>query len=175
MIKLALLSFLILSVFLLKSSYSAVSVDMTAKEVDKIKGTVRVRDLVVNDSGRIGGGNLCIKNGIFYLPDDTFVLNSPIGKWGIDLKITVLPGRKVKATTVMPKTNDKEKIKGSIESFLMRNLKPSPFKYESPFCGERRKKDDIGVNIQYLKVESIDDLLSLREVYEKLIKENVQN
>ncbi len=131
--------------------------------------------MIVNDSGRIDGAGLCIKNEKFYLPDDTIVLNSPIGEWGINLKITVLPGRKVKATTVMPKTKDKKKIKGSIDGFLSRNLKPSFFKNESPFCGERRKKYDIGVNIQYLEVESIDGLLSLRAVYEKLIKKHVQN
>lgn len=36
-----------------------VSVDMTAKDIEAIKGTLRVRDLVVNDTARVYGGSLC--------------------------------------------------------------------------------------------------------------------
>lgn len=71
-----------------------VSMDISVDEVDKIKGTLRVRDLVVNDSARIGTSGLCSKNGKLYIPDNKVLLDGPIGEWGIDLKITILPGKK---------------------------------------------------------------------------------
>ena len=150
--------------------YAQVKVDMSAKEVDKIKGTLRVRDLVVNDTARVYSGSLCIMDNELYLPNSTPLSNKPVDDWGLDLKITVLPGRMIHAVTVLPKTSNTKRIKDSIESFLSSNLMPDIFDGESPYCNKRESTDATGSKIQYLQVESIDGLHSLRKVYEQLKK-----
>ena len=141
---------------------------MSAKEVDKIKGTLRVRDLVVNDTARVYGGSLCIKNNELYLPDSERLSdNSENDRW-IYLKITVLPGSKIRATTILPKTSDAQRMKNSIESFLSSILKSSIFDGGSQYCNKREGTDATGTKIRYLQVESIDGLHSLRKVYEQL-------
>lgn len=166
--------FLILTVLILTFSTQAhtqVKVDMTAKEVDEIKDTVRIRDLVVNDSGRVHAGNMCVKNGIFYIGDNMVLADKPVGDWGIELKIKILPNMKVKATTIFPNTSDKQRKIESIESFLSQNLTLGIFDHKPVNCEERNKNDDTGTEIKYLEVKSMNDLHSLRQVYEQLMKE----
>jgi hypothetical protein len=154
--------------------HAQVKADISAKEVDKIKGTLRVRDLVVNDTARVYGGTLCIKDSELYLPDSTLLSDKPVDDWGVDLKITVLPGRKIRATTVLPKTSDAKRMKDSIESFLSSNLMPSIFGGESQYCNKRESTNATGTKIKYLQIESIDGLHSLRKVYEQLKKKTQQ-
>lgn len=152
--------------------YAQVKVDMSAKEVDKIKGTLRVRDLVVNDTARVYSGSLCVMDNELYLPNNTPLSDKPVDDWGVDLKITVLPGSKILAVTVLPKTSDAKRMKDSIESFLSSNLMPDIFGGESQYCNKRESTDATGSTIQYLQVESIDGLHSLRKVYEQLKKKS---
>lgn len=150
-------------------AYSQVEVDITAKEVDQMRGTLRVRDLVVNDEARIYGGNLCIRQGRLYLPDNVVLSTQPISDHGIDLKIRLLPARKVEAETVMPITDKPERLHGSIERFLSSNLMPSWFDNESIYCDERPRTDATGQKIEYFEIKSIDGFHSLRKVYENLL------
>jgi len=166
--------FLLSSILILTFSTQAhgqVKVDITAKEVDGIKGTIRIRDLVVNDSGRVYGGRMCVKNGVFYIGDNVVLADKPVDDWGIDLKIRILPNMKVEATTVLPNTLDKQRKIDSIESFLSSNLTPSIFDNGSVNCDERDKTDHTGTEVKYLEVKSINGLHSLRQVYEQLMEE----
>lgn len=150
--------------------YSQVSVDITAKELDEIKGTFRVRDLVVNDEARIYGGSLCIKDEKLYLPDSETLISKPVDDYGIDLKIRILPAKKVQAETVLPNTNQPDRIRDSIEGFLGSILMPSWLDNTSPYCLERAPTDAIGQRVEYLEVESIDGHHSFRKVYEGLLE-----
>jgi hypothetical protein len=156
-----------------RPTFAGVVVDMTPKEVDAIKGTIRVRDLAVNDTAQVFSGQLCIRNGKLFLPNSLARLDGPKSEWRIDLKITILPGNKVRAATVLPDTSDKARIKDSIEGFLNSVWTPAApsFPAESPYCDKRKKEDFTRTVIEYLEVESIDGMHSLKQVYEALLSE----
>lgn len=149
---------------------SEVRVDVSAKEVDEIKGTLRVRDLVVNDSARVYAGSLCIRDNKLFLPDSTELQDNAVDEWGVDLKIKVLPDATVTADAILPTTDDKERMRNSIESVLSSNLRPS-FTGKSPYCDERQSVDETGTRVRYLEIESINGLHSIREVYEQLLQD----
>lgn len=160
-----------LALFISAFSFAGVTVDITEKEVDELKGTLRVRDLIVNDSARVCGSTLCIIHGKLFLPDNVKLQDKPVNDWGIDLKITVLPGNTVKATTVLPNTSDKVKLKNSIERFLSSTVEPDLFEYEPLHCNKRKKKDYSGMTIGYYEIQSIDGLNSVKAVYKKLLND----
>ena len=155
--------------FLSLDAYSQVEVDITAKEVDEMRGTLRVRDLVVNDEARIYGGSLCIRDSKLYLPDNVVLSTQPVNDHGIDLKIKLLPARKIAAETVMPNTDEPERVRESIERFLSSTLMPSWFDKEPIYCDERSLTDATGQKIEYFEITSIDGFHSLRKVYENLL------
>jgi hypothetical protein len=129
--------------------FGEVAVDMTPKEIDEIKGTIRVRDLAENDSARVCAGQLCITNERLFLPNSLALLDGPVSDWRIDLKITILPGSKVRAVTVLLNTSGKAVIKDSIEGFLDSVWTPAApsFPAESPYCDKRLRKDFTGTVI----------------------------
>lgn len=166
----------VLVVFLMfsfKVVNSSVLVDMTAKEVNELRGIIRVRDLIVNDSARIeAAGSLCIKDGLFYIPDNTIVLNGDYSIWNSSLKIKVMPGRKLVVNTMLPNTTDKKKIKRAILVFLSSSLEKVWLINNTPYCNKRVKVDVTGEKIKYLEVDSIDGQNSLRKLYQKLLRDN---
>ncbi|MFE8073408.1 hypothetical protein QQM79_20305 [Marinobacteraceae bacterium S3BR75-40.1] len=155
--------------FLSLQAYPQVEVDITAKEVEEMRGTLRVRDLVVNDEARIYGGSLCIRDSKLYLPDNVVLSPQSVNDSSIDLKIRLLPAKKVAAETVMPKTNEPKRVRESIERFLSSTLMPSWFDNEPVYCDEKPPTDVTGQEIEYLEIQSIDGFHSLRKVYENLL------